>query len=72
MTRHNQQYGVACAPAQIKSGAYLLNRYIWFVLPTHHESKAAVKFVHWIQTKAAAKVINHSGAVATYYHKNVK
>lgn len=64
--------GEACAPAQIKSGAYLLNRYIWFVLPNKHQSKAAVAFVKWVRTKAAAKVINHSGAVATYYDKNIK
>lgn len=64
--------GVPCAPAQIKSGTYLLNRYIWFVLPTAHPSKAAEKFVAWTRTKAAAKIINKAGAVATYANKNIK
>ena len=64
--------GVPCAPAQIKSGAYLLNRYIWFVLPTANPSKAAEKFAAWIRTKAAAKIINKAGAVATYQNKNIK
>jgi phosphate transport system substrate-binding protein len=64
--------GVPCAPAQIKSGRYLLNRYIWFVLPTAAPSKAAEKFVTWIRTKAAAAVINQAGAVATYANKNIK
>lgn len=61
--------GVACAPAGIKSGKYLLNRYIWFVVPSTHTSKAAVAFATWIRTKAAAKVINRAGAVATYANK---
>jgi phosphate transport system substrate-binding protein len=63
--------GVACAPAQIKSGKYLLNRYIWFVVPRTHASKAAVAFATWIRTKAGAKVIDKAGAVATYANKNV-
>lgn len=64
--------GVACAAPQIKSGAYLLNRYIWLVLPTKKPSKAAVAFATWIRTKAAAAVINKAGAVATYANKNIK
>jgi phosphate transport system substrate-binding protein len=64
--------GVACAAPQIKSGAYLLNRYIWLVLPNKKPSKAVVAFATWIRTKAAAAVINKAGAVATYANKNVK
>jgi phosphate transport system substrate-binding protein len=64
--------GVACAAPQIKSGKYLLNRYIWFVLPSKKPSKAAVAFATWIRTKAAAKVIDKAGAVATYHNKNIK
>jgi ABC-type phosphate transport system substrate-binding protein len=64
--------GVACTPAKIKSGAYLLNRYIWFVVPTAKSSKAAVAFATWIRTKAAAQVIDAAGAVATYHNKNIK
>ena len=62
--------GVACAPAKIKSGAYLLSRYIWFVLPTAKPNKAVVAFATWIRTKDAAAVINKAGAVATYANKN--
>jgi hypothetical protein len=61
--------GVPCGAPQIKSGKYLLNRYIWFVLPSVNPSKAAEKFASWIRTKAAAAVINQAGAVATYYSK---
>jgi phosphate transport system substrate-binding protein len=61
--------GVPCGAPQIKSGKYLLNRYIWFVLPSANPSKAAEKFASWIRTKAAAAVINQSGAVATYFNK---
>ena len=64
--------GVACAPAQIKSSKYLLNRYIWFVLPHKKPSTAAEAFVTWIRTKTAATVINKAGAVATYANKNIK
>jgi phosphate transport system substrate-binding protein len=64
--------GVPCSAPQIKSGAYLLNRFIWFVLPTSHPSKAAEAFATWVRTKAAAKVINKAGAVAVYKHKNIK
>jgi len=64
--------GVPCAAPQIKSGSYLLNRYIWFVVPSTKPSKAAVAFAKWIRTKNAAKVINAAGAVATYENKNIK
>jgi phosphate transport system substrate-binding protein len=64
--------GVPCAAPQIKSGKYLLSRYIWFVVPRKKPSKAAVAFATWIRTKAAAKVINAAGAVATYQNKNIK
>jgi phosphate transport system substrate-binding protein len=58
--------GVSCSASKIKSGAYLLNRYIWFVVPSAGASKAAVSFASSIRTKTAAKVINKAGAVATY------
>jgi phosphate transport system substrate-binding protein len=64
--------GVPCAAPKIKSGAYLLSRDIWFVLPTVHPNKQAVAFATWIRTKAAATVINKAGAVATYANKNIK
>jgi phosphate transport system substrate-binding protein len=63
--------GVACSPAKIKSGKYLLNRYIWFVVPRKKPSKAAVAFLDWVRTKDAAKVIDAAGAVATYENKNI-
>ena len=64
--------GVACASAGIKSGSYLLSRYIWFVLPNANPSNAAVQFVRWIRTRAAATVINKAGAVATYENRNIR
>ena len=64
--------GVACTPSKIKSGAYLLSRYIWLVVPTSHPSKTALSFASWIRTKNAAKVINQAGAVAVFAHKNGK
>jgi phosphate transport system substrate-binding protein len=64
--------GVACSAAEIKSSRYLLNRYIWFVVPATHPSKAALAFEAWIRTKAAAAVIDKAGAVATYANKNIK
>jgi len=42
------------------------------VVPRKKPSKAAVAFATWIRTKAAAKVINAAGAVATYQNKNIK
>jgi phosphate transport system substrate-binding protein len=62
--------GVSCTPANIKSGSYLLSRYIWFVVPTASPNKAAVAFATWIRTKDAATVINQAGAVASYSNKN--
>jgi len=64
--------GTPCSPRFIKSGAYLLSRPIWFVVPTTGASKAALTFASWIRTKAAAAVINKAGAVATYAHRNFK
>jgi phosphate transport system substrate-binding protein len=62
--------GVSCSPANIKSGAYLLSRYIWFVVPTANPNKTALAFATWIRTKDAAAVINAAGAVASYENKN--
>lgn len=64
--------GVGCAAREIKSGAYLLSRYIWLVVPTNRTSKSVVRFANWVRTKAAAAVINKAGAVAVFEHKNIK
>jgi phosphate transport system substrate-binding protein len=62
--------GVACSPAEVKNGKYLLRRYVWFVLPRKKPNKAAVAFKNWILTKNAAKVINAAGAVAAFAQPN--
>jgi phosphate transport system substrate-binding protein len=64
--------GVTCAAPNIKSGSYLLSRYIWFVVSTAKPNKAAVAFETWIRTKDAATVINKAGAVATFANRNKK
>jgi phosphate transport system substrate-binding protein len=64
--------GVPCVTADILNSKYLLNRYIYFVTPYPNPNKAAVAFLAWIRTKAAATVIDKAGAVATFHNKNIK
>lgn len=62
---------VPCDAAHIKTQRYPLSRFIWGVLPTHHPSRAAEKFLDWARTSAAAgKIITKAGAVPAFNKKH--
>jgi phosphate transport system substrate-binding protein len=60
----------ACTAANIKNGHYPLWHYDYGVLPYSGANKNVVAFFNWItDTKAAAKIVNKAGAVATKKHR---
>jgi phosphate transport system substrate-binding protein len=59
--------GVACSPANVKKESYPLWRYDWYVLPASHPNPAALAFLNWARTSAAAgKVLAAAGAVPAF------
>lgn len=59
--------GIACSPATIKAETYPLWRYDWFVLPQTKPNPAALRFLTWARTSAAAgKVLSAAGAVPAF------
>ena len=62
--------GIACSPKNIKSEKYAMSRFIWGVLSTNHQNRAAAKFFDWVRTsKRAGKIIAQAGAVPAFNKK---
>jgi phosphate transport system substrate-binding protein len=63
--------GVACAPKNVKSQAYPLSRYIWFVTPSDNADSSVLAFARWVRTSAAAgKILKRAGAVPAFNKKH--
>src|SRR4051794_25732063 len=62
--------GVPCQPKYVKSQAYPLSRYIWFVAKSDRPDPAILKFAQWIRTSpAAGKILVKAGAVPAFNRK---